>query len=89
MPVGDGVRRCFKCGGELELVHKDTPDQCHGGVTFETHGNYGSTVFDPVDATMSLVIVICDDCLVAGRTEVAQLVEKRQLPTYERVAWII
>lgn len=33
-----------------------------GGTAFRTYGHYGSSVFDPMDATF-LEIAICDDCL--------------------------
>lgn len=35
-----------------------------GGTIFRTYGNYGSSVFDPMDASY-LDVVICDSCLKA------------------------
>ena len=33
-----------------------------GGTVFRTYGHYGSSVFDPMDASY-LEVVVCDDCL--------------------------
>jgi hypothetical protein len=38
------------------------------GVVFHARGNYGSTVFDPLDGTY-LEVLICDDCLVEHKSK--------------------
>jgi hypothetical protein len=57
---------CIKCHRELEHwdVYPPEEQQMHpiGGTVFRTYGNYGSSVFDPMDATY-LDISICDECL--------------------------
>ena len=57
---------CIKCHRELEHwdVYAEEEQQMHpiGGTVFRTYGNYGSAVFDPMDATY-LEISVCDECL--------------------------
>ena len=52
---------CFCCDTSMRTV-----DFIDGGVSFHTHGNYGSTVFDPMNGTY-LEIYICDDCLLDNK----------------------
>lgn len=57
---------CIVCAAEVDnwdIAHPDK-DVVHpiGGTVFRTYGHYGSTVFDPMDASY-LDIVICDNCL--------------------------
>ena len=59
---------CIVCAAEVEnwdIAHPDK-DVVHpiGGTVFRTYGHYGSTVFDPMDASY-LDIVVCDECLKA------------------------
>jgi hypothetical protein len=60
---------CLACGKELDNLEyttrsKGTKIEVHpmGGLHFRTYGNYGSTVFDPMDGTY-LDIAICDVCV--------------------------
>jgi len=56
---------CIVCDKELEsaLPEKfDDVDQPYAGTSFYAHGQYGSTIFDPMDGSF-LKINICDDCL--------------------------
>lgn len=58
---------CFTCGRLLKSVWPDSLDdeqQADDACYFRSHGQYGSTVFDPYDSTY-LEINICDDCLRA------------------------
>lgn len=49
--------QCFCCG-------KSTGDMTEAiGTVFYAHGNYGSTVFDPMNGAYSLGIRVCDECL--------------------------
>jgi hypothetical protein len=57
---------CIVCAAEVEnwdIAHPDK-DVVHpiGGTVFRTYGHYGSSVFDPMDASY-LEIVVCDECL--------------------------
>ena len=56
---------CIMCSAGLEDWEVyPTKKVVHpiGGTAFRTYGHYGSTVFDPMDASY-LEIVICDKCL--------------------------
>jgi len=58
---------CIVCGTEVDNwdeAYSETPNTVHpiGGTKFRTYGHYGSTVFDPMDASY-LEIVVCDSCL--------------------------
>lgn len=57
---------CIVCAAEVDnwdIAHPDE-DAVHpiGGTVFRTYGHYGSSVFDPMDASY-LEIVVCDECL--------------------------
>lgn len=62
------TRNCFVCDKQLKSAvnskvkqkFEDPPD---GAVCFSSHGNYGSTVFDPVFEPYNLEIAVCDECL--------------------------
>ena len=63
---------CMICAKEVENWDEAYPEgntKIHpiGGTVFRTYGHYGSTVFDPMNATY-MEIVICCDCL-KSRTE--------------------
>ena len=79
--------KCFTCEKDLGPVSLHAPWQCDDAVMFTTHGNYGSTVYDPFDHRLSLVLNICDRCLVLHKDKVVQLKETRPLPTFEEVPW--
>jgi len=58
---------CIICKCEVDNWDEAYPEnetQVHplGGTAFRTHGHYGSTVFDPMDASY-LAVVFCDPCL--------------------------
>ena len=58
---------CIKCGKQLDnwdVAYPEGASQVHplGGTVFRSYGNYGSTVFDPLDASY-LDICVCDSCL--------------------------
>lgn len=60
---------CIVCGTDLKPVRPDDGDhnQPYGGTVFQTHGQYGSTVFDEMGREY-LEITVCDPCLVqAGK----------------------
>jgi hypothetical protein len=63
---------CIVCNTEVDNWDDAYPEgkiQVHpiGGTVFLTYGHYGSSVFDPMDASY-LEVVVCDDCLKT-RTE--------------------
>lgn len=58
---------CIVCQSEVDnwdIAYPKDATQVHpiGGTVFRTYGHYGSTVFDPMDASY-LEIVVCDECL--------------------------
>lgn len=58
---------CIVCKSEvdnLDIAYPEGAAQVHpiGGTVFRTYGHYGSTVFDPMDASY-MEIVVCDNCL--------------------------
>lgn len=58
---------CIVCQSEVDnwdIAYPKDAIQVHpiGGTVFRTYGNYGSTVFDPMNASY-LEIVVCNDCL--------------------------
>lgn len=65
------IAPCIVCGGELDglggYVEGSPPyfNQPEGGTGFTTQGNYGSTVFDPMNGN-TLSISVCDDCLTTA-----------------------
>ncbi len=64
-------RHCLKCDKELEAAFGEGDDYPPSeAVIFYAQGNYGSTVFDPMDGS-SLKIYICDDCLSKAADKVA------------------
>lgn len=65
---------CLGCGKplasifELPLPESGFVNYPSDATIFTTHGNYGSTVFDPGDGS-ALVINICDACLLQAQVE--------------------
>jgi hypothetical protein len=65
---------CFVCGKKLKTAIPDetnlpfgaTINLPFGATVFKTYGNYGSTVFDPMDQSF-LELNICDECLIKNR----------------------
>lgn len=56
---------CFSCDRELEQFEwSDSDPHPSDGLHFRTYGHYGSTVFDPMDGSKFLDIVICDLCIL-------------------------
>ncbi len=58
---------CIICAADVDnwdIAYPEDKPQVHpiGGTVFRTYGNYGSTVFDPMDASY-LEVVVCDRCL--------------------------
>jgi hypothetical protein len=73
---------CIVCDKKLEL------DDCgpSGATVFYSHGNFGSTLFDPFQETISrsdtstlLHAVVCDDCLKKKASFVVQKTHRQSL----------
>ena len=54
--------RCIACDKELTNSVPNIGHQPDNGLSFHTHGHYGSTVFDPMDGSY-IQIAVCDECL--------------------------
>lgn len=59
---------CLVCGVKLLRVTDAAEGQPDDGVMLTTHGNYGSTIFDPMDGNF-LLFNLCDECLIAAGIE--------------------
>lgn len=56
---------CIVCDREIEGINNGpdyTGNQPHGATTFVSHGQYGSTIWDPMDGSY-IEINVCDECL--------------------------
>lgn len=78
--------KCFRCDKTLESVFGDDTEQPYAATSFYSHGQYGSTVFDPMNSHESLQIHICDECLVKNHGEV-KLLTKSTHVTYVSEPW--
>ena len=68
------IKKCFKCNVTLESSISSDEDQeldepTLNSIAFISHGNYGSTIFDPMDGSY-LEIYVCDQCLVNFKNKV-------------------
>jgi hypothetical protein len=73
--------RCLCCDKELEatsLSENEPPCMINDGVKCYTHGNYGSTVFDPVYGDYRLVFYICDLCISSRKDKILHVQYKQQ-----------
>lgn len=65
---------CIVCGKELKNVNivpeNEDINQPDDGLTFTSHGHYGSTVFDPADPNRWLEINVCDDCITERKDRI-------------------
>jgi hypothetical protein len=72
---------CFCCNKELEatLTENEPPSMISGGLICYTHGNFGSTVFDPVYGDYRLVFYVCDACMTARKEKVLHVKYEQHL----------
>ena len=63
------AKPCIVCGKKLPNVTDDSENQPSGGTCFQSHGQYGSTIFDPMDGSY-IEIIVCDECLMRYRNRV-------------------
>lgn len=82
-PTPQTVLPCIVCGHKPEPVdhgpQADVVNQPYGATVFDTHGQYGSTVFDPIDAPECLEINVCDMCLRERKDRVLLRVDTRRV----------
>lgn len=53
---------CISCPTTMLNFMGSKGHQPDNGLSFVSYGNYGSTVFDPMDGTY-IQIAVCDECL--------------------------
>lgn len=70
---------CIVCGRRLQRVDDTSEGQPWEGVVIETHGNYGSTVFDPMNGNY-LLMNLCDECLVRSGEQGRVLASRDSMP---------
>lgn len=70
---------CIICGVRLERVEPSAEGQPDDGLMCQTHGNYGSTVFDPDDLSF-LAFNICDECIVEKAQQGRVMVTRSFIP---------
>lgn len=80
------MNRCFRCNRELGPVFQDDEfPQFFDAVTFSSPGTYGSQVYDvALGARAQLILVICDQCLIANKE---QVLEQRTIPVLPVVTY--
>lgn len=77
-PRGNPFVKCIICAKLLQIDGANAPvtktkdgrdcmNMTMDGVDCVAHGNYGSTVFDPMDREPNLGFVICDECFRSVR----------------------
>lgn len=71
------TKPCIICSRGLEPAGLGVVHQPNDAVAFYSKGNYGSTVFDPLDDTIQLEINICDSCLTAAAKQGSVLIVQR------------
>ena len=63
--TAQGYRRvCISCGKILQAACGEDSPVPDDGVIFTSRGNYGSTVWDPVQDDQVLRCFVCDKCMV-------------------------
>lgn len=77
---------CFKCDKTLEGVFNDDTKQPYAGTSFTSYGQYGSTVFDPMDDS-SLTIYVCDPCLIKNSSRVTFTEHEKVLVETKSQTW--
>jgi hypothetical protein len=65
--MSETIIHCICCEEEMvnaDYMYPEDKAAVHpeDGTVFHTYGNYGSTVFDPMDGSLA-EICICNDCL--------------------------
>jgi hypothetical protein len=73
------ILNCIVCNKELEsAVGEDGNNQPYGATTFQSYGQFGSTIFDPMDGTY-IEINVCDACLNEKKDSVYHVREHKQI----------
>jgi len=79
------MAKCFKCEKEIECAYirntdnkeNDTWEMPSGAVSFEGGSNFGSTLYDSMVDGIYVEILVCDECLIAGKANLREYIIKR------------
>lgn len=63
----------------LGFRERDNINQPTGGLSFMSHGHFGSAAFDPMNPNVWLEINLCDECL-EDRRDQGQVLHVTKLP---------
>lgn len=93
-PLPSYEERCFVCDKKMESSvgeFFDDPNELlglppSGGMSFESCGNYGSTVFDSMTGA-NLQIVICDECIKRNAKRIVFFRTHRRTESYNWKRW--
>lgn len=84
------MAKCIACLKELTPAmlgdDPEGPGPFSEATIFTSSGNYGSTVFDPMDSSMFLEVNICDECLLRNAHAV-KTVRKATSTKYDYSPW--
>jgi hypothetical protein len=79
---------CIICGKTLRNAFEDAENQPEHGVAVTTPGNYGSTVFDPMDGNF-LEFTVCDECLVRAGEQGRVYTARTERPVILEGGWFV
>jgi hypothetical protein len=71
-------------------LDRGTPTQPYSATVFSSHGQYGSTVWDPMSQFLALQVNICDSCLTHAakiQRRVALVTETPRTSRWEYEEW--
>lgn len=80
---------CACCFKDLECVEEDLPYQPYDANIFNSHGHYGSTLYDPVNIREVLSLSICSACMLkaAEHGAITKVTEVLRPSEYLRESW--
>ncbi len=67
------TKRCLICEREIQT---DAISVCAATV-WNSSGNYGSSVYDPIDGNTFLEAYVCDECLLQKKELIEEVVVER------------
>jgi hypothetical protein len=74
------TKRCLVCDREIVADNLGV----HDATIWTSHGNYGSTVYDPLNEETFLEACVCDDCLVRKKALIEEVKVRRPQALVER-----
>ena len=74
------MKKCLVCEKD---VNTDTW-HVYNATIWKTHGNYGSSVYDPMSENTYLEAVVCDECLKKKRKLMEEVVSRKKVVVVKR-----